>query len=378
MNRGTALSAPRVDRSGLPARAPRVDRRPKTGGGACKLQRRAAGVCHRARNTCAEAGTIPNDGHDDQPPPAALGDLDLEAHLADPALKQRFVTPMFDIIAPRYDRFTRVFSFGMDRQWKAELIDWMRSRPSVPSRASSTSRAEREISRSPRPSERCVVRCVGIDASTEDDRARARARNARGAARERSVPASATCPPSMWTRHRSTRSPPGTACGTCRTTRRARSGDRARAQARRRARDARFLSTRITRCGGRCYLAYLSGGRQLGRLAMASRARGVRLYRAVDRPFRLVAAISPRRSSDNGLRVESVRASCLAALPCTSRGACSRRGVATDSTCARVGRSRTRSRRSARARSSPRPFARPSRRAPAHTPPRAAPRRTHR
>jgi demethylmenaquinone methyltransferase/2-methoxy-6-polyprenyl-1,4-benzoquinol methylase len=59
--------------------------------------------------------------------PAAprLDELDLEAHLADPALKQRFVTPMFDIIAPRYDRFTRVFSFGMDRRWKAELTSWM-------------------------------------------------------------------------------------------------------------------------------------------------------------------------------------------------------------------------------------------------------------
>ena len=34
---------------------------------------------------------------------------------------------MFDTIAPRYDRFTRVFSFGMDRRWKAELIDWMHS-----------------------------------------------------------------------------------------------------------------------------------------------------------------------------------------------------------------------------------------------------------
>jgi demethylmenaquinone methyltransferase / 2-methoxy-6-polyprenyl-1,4-benzoquinol methylase len=32
---------------------------------------------------------------------------------------------MFDIIAPRYDRFTRVFSFGMDRRWKAELTAWM-------------------------------------------------------------------------------------------------------------------------------------------------------------------------------------------------------------------------------------------------------------
>jgi len=56
---------------------------------------------------------------------ARLGELDLEAHLTNPALKQRFVTPMFDIIAPRYDRFTRVFSFGMDRRWKAELVAWM-------------------------------------------------------------------------------------------------------------------------------------------------------------------------------------------------------------------------------------------------------------
>ena len=70
---------------------------------------------------------IRNDGHDDQLPPAALGELDLEAHLADPALKQRFVTPMFDTIAPGYDRFTRVFSFGMDRRWKAELIAWIES-----------------------------------------------------------------------------------------------------------------------------------------------------------------------------------------------------------------------------------------------------------
>ena len=54
-----------------------------------------------------------------------LDDLDLEAHLANPALKQRFVTPMFDIIASRYDRFTHVFSFGMDRRWKAELTAWM-------------------------------------------------------------------------------------------------------------------------------------------------------------------------------------------------------------------------------------------------------------
>ena len=49
--------------------------------------------------------------------------MDLEAHLADPALRQQFVTPMFDVIAPRYDDFTRIFSFGMDRGWKRELLD---------------------------------------------------------------------------------------------------------------------------------------------------------------------------------------------------------------------------------------------------------------
>ncbi|HEX6943093.1 MAG TPA: ubiquinone/menaquinone biosynthesis methyltransferase [Gemmatimonadaceae bacterium] len=54
--------------------------------------------------------------------PESLGDLDLERHLADPALRQAYVTPMFDLIASRYDRFTRVFSFGMDQGWKAELV----------------------------------------------------------------------------------------------------------------------------------------------------------------------------------------------------------------------------------------------------------------
>src|SRR5690349_21800302 len=83
----------------------------------------AAGVCR-----CAETwggSTISTDAHQDRAARARLADMDLEAHLADPAIKQRFVTPMFDIIAPRYDRFTRVFSFGMDRHWKAELTRWL-------------------------------------------------------------------------------------------------------------------------------------------------------------------------------------------------------------------------------------------------------------
>ena len=52
----------------------------------------------------------------------ALAALDIAAHLADPARKQAFVTPMFDVIAPRYDDFTRLFSFGMDARWKRDAI----------------------------------------------------------------------------------------------------------------------------------------------------------------------------------------------------------------------------------------------------------------
>jgi demethylmenaquinone methyltransferase/2-methoxy-6-polyprenyl-1,4-benzoquinol methylase len=51
-----------------------------------------------------------------------LRELDVERHLSDPALRQSYVTPMFDLIAPKYDAFTRVFSVGMDRGWKSELI----------------------------------------------------------------------------------------------------------------------------------------------------------------------------------------------------------------------------------------------------------------
>ena len=52
----------------------------------------------------------------------ALAGLDLDEHLANPEIRQRFVTRMFDEIAPKYDRFTRVFSLGMDAGWKRELL----------------------------------------------------------------------------------------------------------------------------------------------------------------------------------------------------------------------------------------------------------------
>lgn len=46
----------------------------------------------------------------------------MHRHLSDPTLKPRLVRPLFDVVAPSYDRFTRLFSFGMDRRWKALLL----------------------------------------------------------------------------------------------------------------------------------------------------------------------------------------------------------------------------------------------------------------
>jgi demethylmenaquinone methyltransferase/2-methoxy-6-polyprenyl-1,4-benzoquinol methylase len=53
--------------------------------------------------------------------PADLKHMDPEVWLADPERKRAYVTAMFELIAPRYDRFTRAFSFGMDARWKREL-----------------------------------------------------------------------------------------------------------------------------------------------------------------------------------------------------------------------------------------------------------------
>lgn len=49
----------------------------------------------------------------------------LRSHVGDVERKQQLVTPLFDLIAPRYDRFTRVFSYGLDARWKRELVRWM-------------------------------------------------------------------------------------------------------------------------------------------------------------------------------------------------------------------------------------------------------------
>ena len=60
--------------------------------------------------------------HPPDDPLARFRAQDLNAAMRDSARKQGVVTPMFDVIAPRYDAFTRLFSFGMDAGWKRTLI----------------------------------------------------------------------------------------------------------------------------------------------------------------------------------------------------------------------------------------------------------------
>ena len=45
-----------------------------------------------------------------------------------PERKQEYVTAIFDTIAPRYDEFTRAFSFGMDAKWKRSLLNHLATR----------------------------------------------------------------------------------------------------------------------------------------------------------------------------------------------------------------------------------------------------------
>jgi ubiquinone/menaquinone biosynthesis methyltransferase len=59
---------------------------------------------------------------------ATLRNMALEEYLSDPSKKQQYVTIMFDIIAPKYDRITRWFSFGMDAAWKMELLGYVKDK----------------------------------------------------------------------------------------------------------------------------------------------------------------------------------------------------------------------------------------------------------
>lgn len=48
--------------------------------------------------------------------------MDVAEYLDDKFRKTRYVRTLFDVIAPGYDTFTQLFSFGMDKSWKALLI----------------------------------------------------------------------------------------------------------------------------------------------------------------------------------------------------------------------------------------------------------------
>lgn len=54
--------------------------------------------------------------------PRELAAMDVNTHLDDGLLKEKYVATMFDVIAPGYDAFTHLFSFGMDQQWKKVLV----------------------------------------------------------------------------------------------------------------------------------------------------------------------------------------------------------------------------------------------------------------
>jgi len=54
--------------------------------------------------------------------PQELAEMSADLRLEDRAFKERYVSTIFAILAPGYDTFTRLFSFGMDRSWKAQLI----------------------------------------------------------------------------------------------------------------------------------------------------------------------------------------------------------------------------------------------------------------
>jgi demethylmenaquinone methyltransferase/2-methoxy-6-polyprenyl-1,4-benzoquinol methylase len=49
--------------------------------------------------------------------------LDLKEHIESRDRKQRYVNRLFETIAPRYDFFTKLMSYGMDQGWKRELVE---------------------------------------------------------------------------------------------------------------------------------------------------------------------------------------------------------------------------------------------------------------
>jgi demethylmenaquinone methyltransferase/2-methoxy-6-polyprenyl-1,4-benzoquinol methylase len=51
--------------------------------------------------------------------------MNLKEHISSKQRKQQYVNQMFKTIAPRYDFFTKFFSYGMDQRWKRKLIEML-------------------------------------------------------------------------------------------------------------------------------------------------------------------------------------------------------------------------------------------------------------
>lgn len=91
---------------------------------------------------------------------------DLDRAMASAATKQGVVTPMFDVIAPRYDAFTRLFSFGMDATWKQVLLDAIVPRASGATRGLDLACGTGDLALS-LASRLPALRVSGVDPSTQ-------------------------------------------------------------------------------------------------------------------------------------------------------------------------------------------------------------------
>jgi len=133
---------------------------------------------------------VPGSLHETEPDPRAFEALDRETHLDDLAIKQRYVTAMFDIVAPRYDQFTRWFSFGMDASWKRDLLWQVAARGGQPGVAVDLACGTGDLAFGVAAMAR-AARVVGLDVSRRMLRlATARARKA--GPRERAAPREVT------------------------------------------------------------------------------------------------------------------------------------------------------------------------------------------
>jgi demethylmenaquinone methyltransferase/2-methoxy-6-polyprenyl-1,4-benzoquinol methylase len=106
-----------------------------------------------------------------RPASPPLHDLDPESALSAPTSKRRYVNAVFDAVAPKYDQFTRLFSFGMDARWKRRLARWVveviRPGDVVLDLACGSGDIGRGIGRASGQAGGRAVRVLGMDANRE-------------------------------------------------------------------------------------------------------------------------------------------------------------------------------------------------------------------